>query len=55
MSQISPLEEIFDGQTDYDAVRAKTARGAVIARPTEAAMQPTMDAYAWIHSANQDS
>jgi hypothetical protein len=33
----------------------KTARGAITTRPTEAAMQPSMDACAWIHQAQDRS
>jgi hypothetical protein len=54
-SQPSPPAEIRGGRADYDAARTKTVRGAVTTRPTEAAMQPSMDACAWIHQAQDRS
>ncbi len=54
-SQPSLPAEIRSGSADYDAARIKTARGAVTTRPTEVAMQPSMDACAWIHQAQDRS
>jgi hypothetical protein len=51
----SPLAVSRGGRADHDAARTKTARGAVTSRPTEAAMQPSMDACACIHQAQDHS